>query len=73
MWDAFVGDLPFDPLFEDVQESIPPVVAARVLGHGLRYAPNGIGCDALVRYILVCVTTFGGVCLRSLTYDRSGG
>ncbi|KAI0749190.1 hypothetical protein C8Q80DRAFT_1119548 [Daedaleopsis nitida] len=50
----FVADLGSTPPFEDVLKSMSPIVAARVLGHGLRYAPNDAGHDALVRDILSC-------------------
>lgn len=35
-------------------ESMPPLIAARVLGYGLLYAPNDTGRAALVRDILAC-------------------
>lgn len=40
--------------FEGVPESMPPLIAARVLGYGLLYAPNDTGRAALVRDILTC-------------------
>lgn len=50
----FVDSLAHTPPFEQVLISMAPVVAARVLGYGLCYAPNDTGRDALVRDILAC-------------------
>ncbi|KAI0712653.1 hypothetical protein C8Q76DRAFT_491403 [Earliella scabrosa] len=50
-WDSF--QVVEDP-FEEIMADMPPVVAARVLGHGLHFAPNGDGRNALVRDILAC-------------------
>ncbi|KAI0712657.1 hypothetical protein C8Q76DRAFT_797492 [Earliella scabrosa] len=35
-------------------DDMPPIVAARVLGHGLLLAPNDVGHNALVQDILAC-------------------
>ncbi len=51
-WNNFAADLPPDHPF--VLESMSPIVAARVLGYGLLYAPNDTGRDALARDILAC-------------------
>ena len=42
------------PVEESIMEDMPPIVAARVLGHGLLLAPNDVGHNALVQDILAC-------------------
>ena len=42
------------PVEESIMEDMPPIVAARVLGHGLLLAPNDAGHNALVQDILAC-------------------
>lgn len=52
-WNTFSDDLR-NSLSMDVTQRMAPRVAARVLGHGLRFAPNDVGREALVRDILAC-------------------
>ncbi|KAI0658992.1 hypothetical protein C8Q70DRAFT_142437 [Cubamyces menziesii] len=62
-WNAFMNDFPSasDPPFVAILDAMPPIIAARVLGYGLLFAPNDIGRDALVRDILACTQPELGV------------
>ena len=53
-WNAVLDDLPHSHPYEDILRDMTSIVTARVLGHGLCFAPNDSGRNALVCDILAC-------------------
>ncbi|KAI0328659.1 hypothetical protein GY45DRAFT_1420463 [Cubamyces sp. BRFM 1775] len=72
-WNAFLDDVPQDHPYEDIVQIMTTIVTAGVLGHGLYFAPNDTGrnaLDAAQNPHLLEASSSNAAQLRSLTLLR---